>query len=275
MRKALSEESLGSQFSMQSSDLRADMLRDELRKKIQEEEKLRKELDEARGEVQSLVAARPLLKHVAKLRKTATSAIQALRHKEKDKEKEEASQDELRHEEVDLQAEEDDLFQVRRITAHLNVLQEKIRDLEKERELPLPSDEEDFADFTITDPLRLKDKVKVIDSDTDEEKKVAETRDESKAVEEAANPVDDVLPPTSSKIVELPEFKRSKRNSKASERTCLKCSRNCLLRILSRHPAGRIPLTQVMVQHGTKFSRISKTTSMRILMSTVIDWRRW
>ena len=206
MRKALSEESLGSQFSMQSSDLRADMLRDELRKKIQEEEKLRKELDEARGEVQSLVAARPLLKHVAKLRKTATSAIQALRHKEKDKEKEEASQDELRHEEVDLQAEEDDLFQVRRITAHLNVLQEKIRDLEKKRELPLPSDEEDFADFTITDPLRLKDKVKVIDSDTDEEKKVAETRDESKAVEEAANPVDDVLPPTSSKIVELPEF---------------------------------------------------------------------
>lgn len=190
LRKALSDVSLGSQFSIQSSDLRAEMLRDELRQKIQVESELRKELSEARSEVQSLVAARPLLKHVSKLRKTATNAIQMLRHKEKDKEKKEAASksEQSDHEEVDLQAEEEDLFQIKRIAVHLNTLQEKVQELEKKRassSSSSSSDEEELADFRITNPLRLgEDPVEILEDDTDDEECNTEEMSKGKPKEE-------------------------------------------------------------------------------------------
>lgn len=126
--------SIASDLSTNTVEIKNEVLQAELEKSLRREKEMEQRVVEKEKECQELLDARPLLKHVAKLKKIAKRAIQTASDKEKKdgEQKAEPSKEEDEQEMNVIVEEGKDEEHVIRVCTELNSLQDNIRQMREE-----------------------------------------------------------------------------------------------------------------------------------------------
>ena len=114
-RRAVSMESLISQYSDSSVAVKAEIMHNELTESLRREKQLKEIMNEREQELKKLKEAKPWIKHTAKLKEKIERVLRG------------------KPEEINLQTEDGDLEEVKDIAEQIHVLQERVKTLEDEK----------------------------------------------------------------------------------------------------------------------------------------------